>query len=140
MIAYFDTSAIVPLVIEEAGTDTAGTMWDEAERVVSVRLARVEAWAALAHAARLGRINAYQHRAAKRELDVILAQLDVVDIDDELVDRAAELAEQHALRAYDAVHLAAAERVFDQDLVVVAGDRVLLAAAADRGMTTAVVG
>jgi uncharacterized protein len=140
LIAYFDSSAIVPLVIEEVGTATAGTLWDRAERVVSIRLARVEARAALAHAGRLGRINARQHTAAKRELEMILAQVDVVEIDDDLVDRAAEHAEHHALRAYDAVHLAAATRVFDADLVVVAGDRALLDAAEELGMTIAVIG
>lgn len=140
MIAYFDTSAIVPLVIEEVGTETAGTMWDEAERVVSIRLARVEARAALAQAVRLGRINTRQHTVAKGRLDAVLAQLDLVDIDDDLVGIAAELAEQQALRAYDAVHLAAAQRVSDHDLVVVAGDRTLLDAAEELGLTTAVIG
>jgi uncharacterized protein len=140
LIAYFDTSAIVPLLIDEPGTETAGTMWDQAERVVSVRLVRVEARAALAQAVRLGRISDEQHTHAKRELRVIAAQLDLVDIDDDLVDRAAALAEQHALRAYDAVHLAAAQRVFDQDLVLVAGDQALLAAGENLGMTTAGIG
>ncbi len=140
MIAYFDTSAIVPLVIEEGGTQTAGTMWDRAERVVSIRLVRVEARAALARAARLDRIDAAQHTAARGKLDLVFAQLDLVDIDDDLVDRAAELAEQHALRAYDAVHLAAAESVLDADLVVVAGDQALIAAAEQLGIPTAVTG
>jgi uncharacterized protein len=140
LIAYFDTSAIVPLLIDEPGTETAGTMWDQAERVVSVRLVRVEARAALAQAVRLGRISDEQHAHAKRELRVIAAQLDLVEIDDDLVDRAAALAEQHALRAYDAVHLAAAQRVFDQDLVLVAGDQALLAAGENLGMTTAGIG
>jgi predicted nucleic acid-binding protein len=140
LIAYFDTSAFVPLLIEEPGTERAGTIWDQAERVVSVRLLRVEARAALAQAARLGRLNDEQLADAKRECDVIAAQLDLVDIDDELVDKAAALAEELALRADDAVHLAAALRVFDQDLVLVAGDRALLAAAEEVGMTTAVIG
>ncbi len=139
MIAYFDTSAIVPLVIEERGTPTAGTMWDRAERVVSIRLVRVEARAALARAARLDRIDAAQHMAARDRLDLVFAQLDLVDIDDDLVDRAAELAEQYALRAYDAIHLAAAERVIDADLVVVAGDQALIAAAEKLGIPTAVI-
>ena len=138
MIAYFDTSAIVPLVIEEGGTQTAGTMWDRAERVVSIRLVRVEARAALARAARLDRVNAAQHTAARGKLEVIFAQLDLVDINDDLVDRAGELAEQYGLRAYDAVHLAAAKRIFDAELVLVAGDQALIAAAEALGIPTAV--
>ena len=139
MIAYFDTSAIVPLVVDEPGTDVAGRMWDGADRLVSSRLARVEARAALAQAARVGRLTSRQLLAAKRELDGLLDQLDVVDIDDELVRSAAELAEAHALRAYDAVHLAAAARLAADDVVVVAGDRALLAGARTMGLAIATI-
>jgi predicted nucleic acid-binding protein len=140
VIAYFDTSAIVPLLINEAGTHSAGRIWDRAERLVSVRLARVEARAALAQATRLGRISAQQLRKSKRALDDLLAQLDLVEIDDELARRAGDLAERQALGAYDAVHLAAAERVLDVDTVVVAGDRALLHAAEAMRMTIAAIG
>jgi uncharacterized protein len=42
VIAYFDTSSIVPLLIEEPGSETAGRLWDEADRLVSIRLVYVE--------------------------------------------------------------------------------------------------
>lgn len=42
-------------------------------------------------------------------------------------------------RSYDAVHLAAAETLRDPDLVVVAGDTALLAAARAAGLATASV-
>jgi hypothetical protein len=48
VIAYFDTSAIVPLVVDELGTEAAGRIWDVADRLISTRLARAEARAALA--------------------------------------------------------------------------------------------
>jgi predicted nucleic acid-binding protein len=140
LIAYFDTSAIVPLLIDEAGTEAAGDAWDQALRVVSVRLARVETRAGLAQAARVGRISAAHLRASVRELDGLLAQLEFVDVDDDLVRRAGDLAESHALRAYDAVHLAAAVRVASEDLVVVAGDCALLTAAQSVGLAVAAVG
>ena len=140
MIAYFDTSAIVPLLIAEPGTDAAGRLWDDAERVVTTRLAGVEARAALASAARLGRISARQLESSNRELGRLLIQVDLVEVDDDLVSRAGDLAETRALRAYDAVHLAAAQRVLDDDLVVVAGDRALLAAAEATGMTIVAIG
>jgi hypothetical protein len=71
---------------------------------------------------------------------VLLAQLDWVEVDDERVDGSALLAEQHALRAYGAVHLAAARRLSDDELVVVAGDGALLTAAGQLGLTTAAIG
>ena len=140
MIAYFDTSAIVPLLIDEAGSYAAGTIWDRADRVVSTRLARMEARAALAQAARIGRMSAQQLSTSKRALEGVVVQLDLVDIDEVLVGRAADLAEQQLLRAYDAMHLAAAHRLLDEDLVMVAGDAALLTAAAAIGMTIAAIG
>ncbi|MBA3288433.1 MAG: type II toxin-antitoxin system VapC family toxin [Acidimicrobiia bacterium] len=139
MIAYFDTSAIVPLLVQEPGTETAGELWDRAERLVSIRLAWVEARAALARAARIGRISPRQLRTSKSGLDELLNQVDLVDVDDGLVRRAGDLAEVHALRAYDAIHLAAADRIRAGDAVVVAGDRALLDAAAAMQMAIAAI-
>jgi predicted nucleic acid-binding protein len=139
VIAYFDTSAIVPLLIEEVGTRTAGDLWDRADRVLSVRLSHVEARAALAQAARLGRISARQLRSSVRDLEGLLDQIDMVDVDDDLIREAGDLAEEQGLRAYDAVHLAAAQRVDDLDLIVVAGDLALLAAAEAVGMSIATI-
>ena len=139
MIAYFDTSAIVPLVVDELGTEAAARIWDVADRLISTRLARVEARAALAQAARTGRLPSRRLQAAKRELNGLLDQLDLVDIDDELVRSASDLAEAHALSAYDAVHLAAAARLEADDVVIVAGDRALLAGARAMGLTVATI-
>ena len=61
----------------------------------------------------------------------------MVEVDDGLVRRAGELAELHALRGYDADHLAAAERVADDEVVLVAGGRKLLTAAATLGLALA---
>ena len=57
MIAYFDTSALVPLFLDEPLTSAAWQLWDEAERSVSSLLVRVEARAALARAVRTGRLE-----------------------------------------------------------------------------------
>lgn len=137
MIAYFDTSAVVPLLIDEPGSARATSLWDGADRVVSVRLLYPETRAALAQAERLGRLTARQLRGAVTEFDSLFEVIDLVEVDHVLAVRAGELAEARRLRGYDAVHLAAAERVRDPDVVVIAGDRVLLDAAADEGMAVA---
>jgi predicted nucleic acid-binding protein len=137
VIAYFDTSALVPLLIEEPGSRSASRLWDSADRVVSVRIVYPEARAALAQAQRLGRVTAQQLRSVVDDLEHRCEQMDMFDVDDALARRAGDLAEQHSLRGYDAVHLAAAHRVNDAELVVVAGDRPLLAAATVDGLTTA---
>lgn len=137
MIAYFDTSAIVPLLVAEPGSEVAGRLWDSSDRVVSVRLLYPEARAALAQAARLTRLSARDLRRAVAELDARLEEIDLVEIDDTLARRAGEQAEVHGLRGYDAVHLAAALRVQDPDVVLVAGDQALLTAAAAEGLAVA---
>ena len=140
MIAYFDTSAVVPLLVAEAGSVRAASLWDGADRVVSVRLAYPEGRAALAQAQRLGRLSARQMRVAVTDLDTCFDEIDVIEIDERLAHRAGDLAEAYSLRGYDAVHLAAADRVRDPDLVVVAGDGALLDAATAEGIAVAVIG
>jgi predicted nucleic acid-binding protein len=137
LIAYFDTSALVPLVVEEAGTARCAEQWTLADRVVSVRLLEVEARAVLAQAARQDWLSARQLRSAVDSLGDLLSQLDFVAVDDVIVRLAADLAEAHALRAYDALHLAAALEVADADLVVVAGDHALLGGASAMGLAVA---
>lgn len=139
MIAYFDTSALVPLLIAEDGSVRARQLWDAADRVASARLIYPEARAALAQARRLDRLTGRQLRSVVRELDERYDQLDLVEFDGALARHSGDLAELHSLRGYDAVHLAAAERLRDQDLVLVAGDIALLDAAVAAGLATAAV-
>lgn len=137
MIGYFDTSAVVPLLIAEPGSARASTLWDSADRVVSVRQLYPETRAALAQAERLGRLTARQLRDAVTEFDSLFEEIDLVEVDDVVARRAGELAEVRQLRGYDAVHLAAADRVGDPNVVVIAGDGAFLAAAAAEGMAVA---
>lgn len=137
MIAYFDTSALIPLLIEEPGSARAGRVWDVADHVTSVRLIYTEARAALAQAARLGRLTPAQLPPTLEGLERIYIQLDLLEVDDLLVRRAGEIAQLHALRGYDALHLAAAERVRGETTIMVAGDRDLCAAAGALGLAVA---
>ena len=134
MIAYFDTSAIIPLIIEEPASGTCSRLWNEATRVASVRLLYPEARAALARARRLRRITDRQLLRAIAELSSIITQVDHVELTAQLAHAAGELAHAHGLRGYDAVHLAAAASVADDELVLVTGDADLAAAAASLGI------
>jgi uncharacterized protein len=140
LIAYFDSSAVVPLFVDEPGSERAKAVWQDADRVYTARVTYPEARAALARASRLGRLDRAKLRTAVGELDDRFRGVGVVEVDDAIARRAGNLAENHALRGYDAVQLAAAERLRDEDLIVVAGDGAFLAAARDIGLMTAVVG
>lgn len=135
MITYVDTSSLVKLVIDEEGSDQAALLWDGADVVASVALIVVEARAALAAAARNRRLTLDQARRAKRELSKLVAELHVIEVTEELIESAAQLAEAEALRGYDAVHLAAA--LFCNATIFTSADSGLCAAAARRGVHVA---
>ena len=137
MIVYFDTSALLPLLVEEPGSRVAVRLWEEADHVLSVRLLYAEARAALAQAERIGRIESHELGALVEEFETVYAQLDQLELDDALVRRAGALAQEHGLRGYDAVHLAGAERVNGTDVVLAAGDTALLDAARNLGISVA---
>lgn len=123
------------------GSEDAKRLWRDAERVTSARVVYAEGHAALASAARLGRLPAGRLRAAIGELVNHYEELHLVEISDRLVRRAGALAEEYALRGYDSVHLAAAEfSRGDEVFVFVAGDGGLCAAAERIGLEVARTG
>ena len=136
MIAYLDTSALVPLLIDEPASPICERLWDDADDVVSVRIAYVEVAAAIAQARRLGRLSRTQQHDAVTLLDEKWVQLQIVEVDQTLVHRAGVLADIHSLRGYDATHCAGAESITDAALVAASGDRQLLAAWRDLGVNT----
>lgn len=137
MIIYFDTSAIIPLIIDEPGSAMCERFWNDATQAVSSRLLYVEARAALARARRLGRLSREDLVRSVESLDGITKEVVGVEVTDSLVRSAGRLAEEEGLRGYDAVHLAAALAVADTDTVFLSGDRQLLTAATRRGLAVA---
>ena len=96
MILYLDTSALVKLYAEEEGTELVERAVDEAEVVTTSIVAYAEARAALAR----------KLREAVEALDEDWETLDTYEATDELVRTAGALAEEQALRGFDAIHLA----------------------------------
>ena len=135
MITYVDTSVLIKVIVEEAGSDAAAELWEASDVLAVVRIGYVEARAALAAARRGERLTARQLGSAKATLDGLWSQLTVVEVTEGLVDDAAELAEVERLRGYDAVHLAAAMEISAD--VVTSADNDLLRAAARVGLHTA---
>jgi predicted nucleic acid-binding protein len=140
VILYLDTSALVPLVIEEPSSTACAELWEAADHLVGTRLVYVEARAALAMAERLGRISARQFRSAADSVDRLWRALDVLELDSTLMTSAALLSRKHSLRGYDAVNCAAALAVSDTELVAASGDSRLLGAWRRAGVATADTG
>lgn len=135
MITYLDTSSLLKLLIREAGSERARYVWDTADTVASVSLIAVEGRAALSAARRGGRLSAAQHRRAREELAIVLDELTIVEVTQELIGTAADLAEEESLRGYDAVHLAGA--IIVGATVLTSADAGLCAAAGRRGLHVA---
>lgn len=120
MIVYADTSALVKLVLEEEGSVEMRAMGQRTERLASVALAYPEFRAAVAAAVRDGRIPNARRDQTVLELERLWAQVFEIELDRPLLRAAGDLAEAHALRGYEAVHLAALVQIGGPDLITFA--------------------
>lgn len=102
----------------EEGSELAAALWRGAQQAASSVVAYPEGRAALAAARRAARLTSQQHRRALEDFEVIRAELMLVSVDESLAQRAGELAEDLALRGYDAVHLATALALGDETVMV----------------------
>jgi len=135
--AYFETSAIVKLILVEIGSSHAYELWDESIRVVTSRLAYAEARAALSSAHRTRRVSAAALQTAKLELDARFHELALLEATEGVLRRAGDLAERHALRGFDAIHLSSATELDRRTTLLVTWDRDLARAGREEGLAIA---
>jgi predicted nucleic acid-binding protein len=133
--AYLDASgAMRRLLAWRTGHAVARQVWDEADDVVTVTLTYPEVCSALAAARRNRALTEPGWRLALEAWDVLWAQLAPVVLDEPLAKAAGDLAQVHALRGADAVHLAVAQAA-GCDLLL-SSDVALCSAAERCGMST----
>ncbi|MGH9058745.1 MAG: type II toxin-antitoxin system VapC family toxin [Acidimicrobiales bacterium] len=128
-LVYFDASAFVKLLVEEAGSELASSLWDGCDAAVSSRLAYPEVRAALAAAARNRDLDRQGLVSAEHSWERYWAATRPVELTPAVERHAGMLASGHALRGADAVHLASALTFGDAALVVAVWDRRLHAGA-----------
>lgn len=105
---YFDTSAIVKLYLEERGSDLLREVLAGGDPLVTSALAYVETRAAFARQHREGRLTKADVRGVVEDLEDDWGEWVRLDLTDGVARRGGALAERHALRGADAVHLASA--------------------------------
>lgn len=111
---FWDSSAIVPLVCAEAESRRCRFWLREDPVVIVWSLAATEVISAVARKRREGRLERPAFTVAKRRLQKLEdAWSEVAEID-AVRARARRLLEIHALRAADALHLAAALVAFEE--------------------------
>lgn len=113
---YLDTSALVKRYLQETGTSWVSQLTDPAQGhdLYTIRVAGPELVAAIVR-----RVN--PPLVSATDLAQVLAdvrfdwdhQYQIVELTTSIADQAMRLAEQHRLRGYDAVHMAAALAVRD---------------------------
>lgn len=126
---YLDSSAWVRLFLQEGNYAAVRELVAQTEDKICYELGFVEVRAALAAANRAQRIDDDALEQVKKQFELEWLKSSVVATDEVLIQRACSIAEYGGLRGYDAMHLAAAERVrmggfmdmellsFDKDLV-----------------------
>lgn len=108
MILYLDTSALVKLYVEENETEVVEKAVEEADSVATSVVAYAEARAGLARKRREGALNEDGHQGAIVALEEDWGAYQTVPVTNNLSRAAGDLAESHALRGFDAIHLASA--------------------------------
>ena len=136
-IVYFDSSALVKLVLDEPGSNVAAELWNASDAALSSRLAYPEVRAALAAAGRNHDLTESEVTAAADEWETFWASMRPIELSADVEKVAGELASVHRLRGADAVHLASALALAPADVTVAAWDKRLHAGAAAVGLGVA---
>ncbi len=138
MILYLDTSALVKLYAEEEGSELVRQGVRASALIATSLMSYAEMRSALARKSRSREISRAVFAKCKKEFDRDWLRLHRLPVDEPLVRKAGELAEEHALRALDALHLATADSLQTalRDAVTFACfDGTLNRAAEARGLT-----
>ncbi|MEK6406058.1 MAG: type II toxin-antitoxin system VapC family toxin [Acidobacteriota bacterium] len=141
MAAYFfDSSAIVKRYLIEAGSGWVTSIADLAagNEIYLARVTLVEVISAITRKTRGSGLLATGARKAIADFrDDFGNEYSVIELTPSLIQRAADLAEAHALRAYDAVQLAAALQI-DAEMKSV-GAAPITMVSADGALNTAAI-
>ncbi len=105
---FWDTSALVPLVIEEPQTPIARSLLESDEKLVVWWGTALECTSALARSLREGRIERADYDAGLEVLQALTDSAFEIQPGEEVRARASRLLGAHPLRAADALQLAAA--------------------------------
>jgi uncharacterized protein len=134
LILYFDTSALVKLVLAEEGSALALELWSSGYQAAASVLAYPEGRAALAAAGRSNRLPERLYGEALENFDRAYEEIVTVGVDLQLAVAAGALASEFSLRGYDSVHLATALQLSDRHVALVTWDQALTRAGVEAGL------
>ena len=114
MVPYCDTSALLKLLVDEAGSDRMVRASDSFETIAVGRIAWAESMSAFAQRSRLKGANQTALSQARTALEQTWQIFAIAEITQPPVEKAGLYAEAFAMRGYDSLQLAAAHNLHDQ--------------------------
>ncbi|MEO6066563.1 MAG: type II toxin-antitoxin system VapC family toxin [Gemmatimonadales bacterium] len=104
---YWDSSVLVPLIVEQEESPRASALLAEEDHVVTWWGTRLECWGALCRLEREGRMDGATFKAGAERLQLLAARWSTIGPSEDLRRHAERLLRIHPLRAADALQLAA---------------------------------
>lgn len=108
MIIYLDTSSLVKIYVDEAGSSRVKEFVDSASVVSTSKVAYAEARAAFARKHKEGGFSLNTLRKIVEDLNRDWESYFVIEVTDGLIRSSGDLAEKYLLRGFDSIHLASA--------------------------------
>jgi predicted nucleic acid-binding protein len=108
MIVYLDTSSLVKLYVEEDESSKVDALVRSSEVTATSIVAYAEARAAFARRFREKAFTPVEHDRIKTFFDKDWSSYLILSITGDMIRLAGDLAEKHALRGFDSIHLASA--------------------------------
>jgi predicted nucleic acid-binding protein len=110
-VLFVESSSMVKLYVQEPDSEYVRGLTTAAARIAATWAAYVEVRAALARAHRAGRLATLDYAIATGEFEQDWQLYARMEVSRSIIVGAGDLAEQHSLRGYDAIHLASAIRL-----------------------------
>jgi len=106
LILYLDSSSLVKLYVEETGSADVERLAERASLACTSVISYAEARSAFARLHREGSLTTQEHSLAKADLVRDWPRYLFLDVVPAVWQSAGDLAEKHALRGFDSIHLA----------------------------------
>ncbi|MBN2569271.1 MAG: type II toxin-antitoxin system VapC family toxin [Deltaproteobacteria bacterium] len=108
MIVYLDTSSLVKLYIEEDESSKVDALVKSSDITATSLVAYAEVRAAFARRFREKAFPADEYNHMKEFFDKDWSRYFILNVTEDMIQQAGKLAEKHALRGFDSIHLASA--------------------------------
>lgn len=128
---YFDTSALIKRFVTEKGSTFVQRVMAKESLVATATVAYAEIYAGLTRKLRDGHLSKAEYTLVCRQFERDWPAYIRVELRGEILQLARELVQRHALRGFDAIHLASAISLkagLDEDVTFAAADERLLRA------------